>query len=305
MSAASSTPPAIAIETLEKRYGDIRALKGARLTVAPGQIFGLVGPNGSGKTTLIKAICGILKPDRGSVRVLGLDAGHDRYAVRKRLGYMPQTPALYDDLSPAENLQFFGGGFRLPDLNDRLRAVLEFVQLWDRRNDPLFTFSGGMRQRISLACALLHDPELLILDEPTAWVDPALRQDFWDHFSELRSRGRTIFLSTNQMDEAMRCDQVTIILNGKVLVTETPESIHDRGKAKVTLDLSDARRTEEFANYEEELPRLLTEYGLGPQVKRISLKRQTLEEVILSLIGESIAGEEQSTESQSGKQAQP
>ena len=277
---------AIEIEGLGKSYGAIKALDGAGLTVPAGRIFGLVGPNGSGKTTLIKAICGILMPDRGNVAVLGLDAGHDRYAVRKRLGYMPQTPSLYDDLSPTENLRFFGGGFRLPDLQERLRAVLEFVQLWDRRDDPLHTFSGGMRQRISLACALLHDPELLILDEPTAGVDPALRQDFWDHFADLRSRGRTIFLSTNQMDEAMRCDQVAVILGGRVLITETPEAIRGRGKARVMLELDDGRHIEEVANYEEGLPRLLAEYGLSPRIKRISLKRQSLEEVILDLIGE-------------------
>ncbi len=278
---------AIDISGLGKQYGSIHALDGASLTVAPAQVFGLVGPNGSGKSTLIKAICGILKPDRGDVRVLGLDAGHDRYAIRKRLGYMPQTPSLYDDLSPAENLRFFGGGFRVPDLRTRLREVLEFVRLWDRRDDPLYTFSGGMRQRISLACALLHDPELLILDEPTAGVDPALRQDFWDHFAELRSLGRTIFLSTNQMDEAMRCDQVTVILEGKVLITETPETIRSRGSARVTLELDDGgNRIEDMADYEGGLPRLLAEYGLAPRVKRISVHRQSLEEVILNLIDE-------------------
>lgn len=283
----------IEIEDLHKSYGAIRALDGTNLTVAPAQVFGLLGPNGSGKTTLIKAICGILKPDRGNIRVFGLEAGHDRYAVRKRLGYMPQTPSLYDDLSPAENLRFFGGGFRLPDLQERLREVLEFVQLWNRRDDPLYTFSGGMRQRISLACALLHDPELLILDEPTAGVDPALRQDFWEHFTELRSRGRTIFLSTNQMDEAQRCDRIAVVMEGKMLVNETPGTIRGRGKARVTLELEDGQRVEEVADYESALPRLLAEYGLGSQVKRISLKRQSLEEVILDLIGEPQARERQ------------
>jgi len=165
-------------------------------------------------------------------------------------------------LSPAENLRFFGGGFRLPDLQKRLREVLEFVQLWNRRDDPLYTFSGGMRQRISLACALLHDPELLILDEPTAGVDPALRQDFWDHFTELRDRGRTIFLSTNQMDEAQRCDRIAVVLDGKMLVNETPGTIRGRGKARVVLELEDGQRVEEVADYESALPLLLAEYGL-------------------------------------------
>ncbi|MHB8858572.1 MAG: ABC transporter ATP-binding protein [Thermoleophilia bacterium] len=277
---------AIGVEELTKSYGSIQALKGANLEVSPAQVFGLVGPNGSGKTTLIKALCGILKPDSGSVRVLGLRADRDRYAVRKHLGYMPQSPALYEDLSPAENLRFFGGGFHVPDLAARLQTVLEFVQLWERRDDPLYTFSGGMRQRVSLACALLHDPELLLLDEPTAGVDPALRQDFWDHFTELRARGRTIFLSTNQMDEALRCDQVAVILDGRIIITETPEAIRDRGRARVTVELEDGVRSWQVAHYEEELPRLLAEFGLTNRVKKISVRRPSLEEVILELIGE-------------------
>ncbi|MDO8736636.1 MAG: ABC transporter ATP-binding protein [Thermoleophilia bacterium] len=278
------------IQGLSKSYGTIRALDDASLLVAPAQVFGLVGPNGSGKSTIIKALCGILKPDSGSVRVLGLEADRNRHAIRERLGYMPQTPSLYDDLSPAENLRFFGGGFRVPDLDTRLRSVLEFVRLWDRRNDPLYTFSGGMRQRASLACALMHDPELLILDEPTAGVDPALRQNFWDHFAELRSRGRTIFLSTNQMDEALRCDRIAILLNGKILVTETPEAIRSRGKAHITLDVNGGQTSMEVGDYEKELPRILAEYGLGPQVNRISIRRQSLEEVILDLIEEAGPG---------------
>lgn len=281
---------AVEMQGLCKNYGPIKALDEASLLVAPAQIFGLVGPNGSGKSTVIKALCGILKPDSGSVRVLGLEAGRHRYAVRKRLGYMPQTPSLYDDLSPAENLRFFGGGFHVPDLEGRLRSVLEFVRLWDRRNDPLYTFSGGMRQRASLACALMHDPELLILDEPTAGVDPALRQSFWDHFAELRSRGRTIFLSTNQMDEALRCDRIAILLKGRILVAETPEAIQSRGKTRITLDVNGKQTSMEVGDYEKELPRKLAEYGLDPQVGRISIRRQSLEEVILDLIGEGRPG---------------
>ncbi|MEK6536356.1 MAG: ABC transporter ATP-binding protein [Actinomycetota bacterium] len=138
---ADNLEKTIEIEDLHKSHGAIRALDGTNLTVAPARVFGLLGPNGSGKTTLIKAICGILKPDRGNIRVFGLEAGHDRFAVRKRLGYMPQTPSLYDDLSPAENLRFFGGGFHLPDLQKRLREVLEFVQLWNRRGESLSSAS--------------------------------------------------------------------------------------------------------------------------------------------------------------------
>ena len=286
MSSIADPGAAIVIEDLGKRYGAISALDGASLTTVRGQIYGLVGPNGSGKTTLIKAICGLLKPDRGRVEVLGLDAARDRHAVRKHLGYMPQTPSLYDDLSPLENLRFFGGAFRPPDIGERIRETLEFVQLWDRRDDPLHTFSGGMRQRASLACALMHDPELLVLDEPTAGVDPVLRQSFWRRFAELCDKGRTIFLSTNQMDEALRCDHVAVILGGRILVSETPEAIRRRGKTRVTLEIEGKSREVELDGYEEELPRLLEEYGLQKRVGRISLKRQSLEEVILSLLKE-------------------
>ncbi|MHB1390868.1 MAG: ABC transporter ATP-binding protein [Thermoleophilia bacterium] len=276
---------AIQINDLVKRYGHITALDSTNMSAAKGQIFGLVGPNGSGKTTLIKAICGILKPDAGGVKVFGLDADHDRHAVRRRLGYMPQSPSLYDDLSPRENMTFFGGAVHSDDLKDRIRQTLEFVDLWPRRDDPLHTFSGGMRQRASLACALLNDPELLVLDEPTAGVDPTLRQAFWQHFRELTSLGRTVFISTNQMDEAMRCDQVAVIRGGRVLISEAPETIRARGKARIELQLDDGVRREEVANYEEELPRLLAQYGLEPRVKRVTVHRQSLEDVILDLIG--------------------
>lgn len=277
---------AIKVSGLCKSYGDIRALDNTSLEIATGQVYGLVGPNGSGKTTLIKAICGLLEPDRGSVSVLGHDARRQRFAVRRRLGYMPQTPSLYEDLSPVENLRFFGGAHDPDELDERIRGTLELVQLYDRRNDPLHTFSGGMKQRTSLACALLHDPEILILDEPTAGVDPTLRKDFWQHFQDICSRGHTIFLSTNQMDEALRCNRVAVILGGRIIVSETPDTVRSRGTTRVTLELAGGSRTIELADYPAELPALLSRYGLGPEVKRISIKRQSLEDVILSLIEE-------------------
>lgn len=277
---------AIEIDTLVKRFGHIRALDGVTIRAFQGQVFGLVGPNGSGKSTLIKVMCGLLKPDGGASRVLGMDSARERYRVRRRLGYMPQTPSLYDDLSPRENLRFFGRAFGGQDLAGDIRRVLEFVQLWDRRDDPLHTFSGGMRQRASLACAMLHDPELLVLDEPTAGVDPTLRRSFWDHFREHCSQGGTIFLSTNQMDEALHCDRVAVIRGGQLLVTESPQAIRSRGRAVIEVTLAGGARSFEVSNYEEELPRLLSAWGLEEQVQRVSVRRQSLEDVILSLIGE-------------------
>lgn len=276
---------AIRIESLDKSYGAIRALDGASLEVRRGEVFGLVGPNGAGKSTLIKAVCGILKPNAGQVAVLGLDARKDRYRVRQRLGYMPQTPALYEDLSPYENLVFFSSGYSTPDRKDRIRQSLTFVDLWDRRNDPLHTFSGGMKQRTSLACALLRDPELLLLDEPTAGVDPTLKKSFWQHFEKLKGRGSTILLTTNMMDEAVRCDRVAVIREGRILISEEPEAIRSRGRTRITLELANGeRREEEVAAYSEELPRLLADYGLSDAVRHISVRRPDLEEVILSMI---------------------
>ncbi len=286
--AAAGAPAAISVTGLFKSYGSIKALDSASLEVPEGTVYGLVGPNGSGKSTLIKAICGILRPDAGSVSVLGMDAVRERFAIRRRLGYMPQTSSLYEDLSPVENLRFFDGAHAEPGARERIRQTLELVQLWNRRNDPLHTFSGGMRQRASLACALLHDPRLLVLDEPTAGVDPTLRQDFWQHFHDLCRRGRTIFLSTNQMDEAMRCHRVAVIMGGGILVAEAPQTIRDRGTTTVTLELADGRRTFELSDYPVELPRLLTRFGLRPDVRRISVRQQSLEDVILDMI----AGEE-------------
>jgi ABC-2 type transport system ATP-binding protein len=276
---------AIEVSGLSKSYGAIKALDGTSLSVESGRIFGLVGPNGSGKSTLINALCGILKPDAGEVRVLGTDARRDRYALRRRLGYMPQSPALYEDLSPRENLRFFGGARDPEDIEARIRETLELVQLWDRRDDPVHTFSGGMRQRSSLACALLHDPELLILDEPTAGIDPNLKQSFWHHFQRLCGRERTIFLSTNQMDEALHCDRVAVIIRGRILICDTPRAIQDRGQARVVITLADgSEKSVEVGSYQDELPQLLAEYGLARQVNRISVDRQSFEEVILSLI---------------------
>jgi ABC-2 type transport system ATP-binding protein len=277
--------PAIEITGLAKRYGVITALKDANLSAMSGEIFGLVGPNGAGKTTLIKAICGLLKPDAGTARVFGMDTGSQRGEIRRRMGYMPQTPSLYDDLSPSENLRFFGSAFDRTELAERIQRSLEFVQLWDRRDDPLHTFSGGMRQRASLACAMLHDPELLVLDEPTAGVDPTLRLSFWQHFRGLTEAGRTVFLSTNQMDEAMRCDRVAVIRAGRVMISEAPENIRARGHATVEIEADGRTITETVGGYEDELPRLLRSYGLSQAVTRISIRRQSLEDVILAMIG--------------------
>ena len=207
--------PGLEARDVRKRFGRVEALRGLTLRVRTGEIYGLVGPNGSGKTTLIRCLAGLVRPDAGAIAVLGTDP---RTAVGAgRVGYMTQAAALYGELSVEENLRFFAALAGVDDVARRIEATLRTVELLDRRRSVLATLSGGLRQRLSLAAALLHDPALLLLDEPTVGVDPALRRDFWAHFRSLASRGVTILVSSHVMDEAARCDRLGLISEGRVL----------------------------------------------------------------------------------------
>ncbi|HCW51196.1 MAG TPA: ABC transporter ATP-binding protein [Clostridiales bacterium] len=219
----------VAAEGLFKTFGRTRALHGLSLTVRRGEKYGLVGPNGSGKTTLIRAVVGLIVPDSGTVKVFGERV--PSAGVSKRVGYMTQSAALYEDLTVRENLRFFarlfgtGTGRRL---SARVEETLELVDLVDRGDSPVRTLSGGMRQRASLAAALIHEPELLLLDEPTVGVDPELRRALWDHFDRLNAQGRTFIISTHIMDEAERCDRVGFLRAGRLIAEGTPRSLRER-----------------------------------------------------------------------------
>ena len=214
---AAVTQPGAAIDAhdVRKSFGAIEALRGLSVTVRIGEIYGLLGPNGSGKTTFIRCVAGLVRSDSGALEVLG-QAPRDAVATG-RIGYMTQAAALYTELSVEENLHFFAALLGLHDVDRRIEEVLRTVDLLDRRRSVVGTLSGGMRQRISLATALLHDPQLLLLDEPTVGVDPALRRAFWDHFRALAQRGVTILVSSHVMDEAARCDRLGLIRDGRVL----------------------------------------------------------------------------------------
>ena len=219
--------PAIEVQGVVKRFGALRALDGVELRVRRGEVYGLLGPNGSGKTTLIRCLVGLVRPDAGTVRVLGrrmpdLD-------VLGRVGYMTQAAALYPDLSVAENLRFFaaisGAG------RSRLDDALRFVDLEERRDSVVATLSGGMRTRASLACALVHRPELLLLDEPTVGVDPQLRVQLWDRFRAMTADGATIVVSSHVMDEAERCDRLGLIRFGRLLAEGTAAELRVRARS--------------------------------------------------------------------------
>lgn len=275
---------AIQAKGIEKRYGHIRALRGVDLSVAAGQIFGLIGANGAGKSTFIKLLVGASKSDAGELRVLGLQPRKNKSELRQQIGYMPQSPALYDDLTAAENLRFFGQAHHLDNLKQQVKNTLEFIELSQRADDPVSTLSGGMKQRVSLACALVHQPRLLLLDEPTAGVDLKLRSAFWKHFKELAARGTTILVSTHQMDEAVHCDQLAIINEGNILATDTPQGLLQRGRAEVRIWHEGNSETHSLQNYPTDLPKELQAYGLGRNVERIELEANTLERIVLEMI---------------------
>jgi ABC-2 type transport system ATP-binding protein len=204
----SAQPVAVSVDSLVKAFGSIRALDGVSLTVRNGEIYGLLGPNGAGKTTLIRSLVGLITADAGTVTVLGHRLP-DR-GVLAEVGYMPQSPALYADLTVEENVRFFAA---VHDLERHAAAqstadALELVDLSSRRRSVVATLSGGMRQRVSLACALVHRPRLLLLDEPTVGVDPQLRAELWQRFTRMSGEGTTIIVSSHVMDEAERCGRL-------------------------------------------------------------------------------------------------
>lgn len=284
--APTATGWAIEAHDVRKRYGRAVALDGISISVARGELFGLLGANGAGKTTFIKILAGAARATGGTARVLGLDPATEAPALRRQLGYMPQAAALYEDLSPRDNVRFFAEPHVVPSLGRRVDEVLEFTDLRAREREPVYRFSGGMKQRVSLACALVHRPDILFLDEPTAGVDPRLREMFWRHFRDLAAAGVTIFLSTHLMDEALLCDRLAIVRDGALLACDTPRSLLARGVTRVSIWRGGDVRREAVADVATRLPQLLRPDGLDPDVTRIDLDADTLETIVLRMIEE-------------------
>lgn len=226
--------PTYAVETkgLSKRYGSFAALDSLDLKIEQGTVHGLLGPNGAGKTTAIKILCGLIRPSGGEGYVLGRKVP-DR-SVLPRVGYMPQETALYLDLTVHGNLRLYGQvyGLSAARIAEREKELLDFVALSRWRDSPVSNLSGGMRHRVSLACSMIHEPDVLFLDEPTVGVDPELRASFWEFFDLLKQRGVTIVLTTHYMDEAQHCDRIALLRQGRILAEGAPaEVIRSTGAA--------------------------------------------------------------------------
>jgi ABC-2 type transport system ATP-binding protein len=197
---------------------------------------------------------------------------------------MPQAPALYEDLSPRENLRFFGRPHGPPELERRIDEVLDFIDLRSRQRDPVYQFSGGMKQRVSLACALIHRPDILFLVEPTAGVDPRLREAFWNHFRALAGAGATLLVSTHQMDEVLHCDRIAVMHDGRLLFCDAPGNLRRLGRTQIRVWRGSQVESTTVDDYTEQLPALLKRYNLDPVVSRIEIEEDPLEKIVLRLV---------------------
>ena len=225
MANSMTSEPAIAVHGLTKRFGDRTVVDSVDLTVATGRICGFLGPNGSGKTTTLRLICGLLHPDAGEGRVLGLDLRHDRHRIKRQIGYMTQRFGLFGDLTIRENLAFVARVYALDHRLARIDRALEQLGLATRANQLAGNLSGGWKQRLALAVCILHEPRILLLDEPTAGVDPQSRREFWDQIHALSKDGITVLVSTHYMDEAERCHEIAYIAYGVMLARGTSEQV--------------------------------------------------------------------------------
>lgn len=218
----------IDVSGLTKAYGSHIVVNNVSLQVAKGRIFGFLGPNGSGKTTTIRLLCGLLTPDKGQGTCLGFDIRTEQKAIKRRLGYMTQHFSLYGDLTVRENLNFTAGVFSVPDATRRVNEMIAQFGLGDYEDHLVETLSGGWKQRAALAACILHEPELLLLDEPTAGVDPKARRDFWVEIHRLAASGITVLVSTHYMDEAERCHDLGFIFDGQIIARGTVEDLLER-----------------------------------------------------------------------------
>ncbi|GAA1879028.1 ATP-binding cassette domain-containing protein [Actinomadura bangladeshensis] len=308
--------PAVEVDGLIKKFGDVEAVRGIDFTVRPGEIFGFLGPNGAGKSTTINMLCTLLRPSGGTARVAGRDVVTERDTVRRNIGLVFQDPTLDGYLSGEQNLRFHAELYGVPRAvtGDRIRQVLEMVNLWDRRGDLVQTFSGGMKRRLEIARGLLHSPRVLFLDEPTVGLDPQTRASIWEYIRRLqRAEEITIFMTTHYMDEAEFCERIAIMDSGRIVALDTPEALkagvgEDRIRIRTDDDeaaiaaigdrfglaavVSEGAVTFSVASGEAFVPRLFAE--LGVPIRSVNVARPSLDDVFMSFTGSTIRDAEAS-----------
>jgi ABC-2 type transport system ATP-binding protein len=308
--------PAVAVEGLVKRYGELEAVRGIDLAVAAGETFGFLGPNGAGKSTTINMLCTLVRPSAGSARVAGHDIVRERDDVRRNIGLVFQDTTLDGYLSAEQNLRLHAELYGVPReaVTERLQQVMEMVGLWERRASLVMTFSGGMKRRLEIARGLLHSPRVLFLDEPTVGLDPQTRSSIWSYISELkRDEDITIFLTTHYMDEAEYCDRIAIMDRGTIVALDTPAALKASvGKDRVQIQTPDEQaaiaalreRFEIEATVaegavtfgvpagEQFVPRLFAE--LGQPIQSVNVSRPSLDDVFMSYTGTTIRDAEES-----------
>lgn len=272
---------------LGRSYGRIRALDDVDVALEAGEIVGLLGPSGAGKTTLVRTLALLQRPDAGSLALFDepVERGNLQ-RLRRRIGYMPQTYALYEELSARVNVGFFGRGVPAPKVD----ALLDFLGLAGRSRDAVATMSGGMKQRVSLACALVTSPRLLLLDEPTAGIDPLLRERFWHEFQRLRDDGASLLVSTHQIDEAVHCDRLLIVREGRLVADVRPDDLMRRAGTSVRVTRTDG--SEDVRRFEPDGGGELVAWlrGLDERaMERVDVRNDTLEAIIIALMTEDAA----------------
>jgi ABC-2 type transport system ATP-binding protein len=308
---------AIEVRDLRKSFGEIEAVRGVSFEVAVGEVFGFLGPNGAGKTTTINMLCTLAKPSGGAAFVAGHDAVRERDDVRRHIGLVFQDQTLDGYLTAAQNLRLHAElyGVESALVPARMEQVLRMVDLWERRDATVMTFSGGMRRRLEIARGLMHSPRVLFLDEPTIGLDPQTRSSIWRYIGELKEREEiTIFMTTHYMDEAEFCDRIAIMDHGRIVALDTPEALKaEVGADRVTIRTEDdeaaiAALAERFdieakvsegavvffvTSGEEFVPRLFADLGVA--IKAVSVSRPTLDDVFMSYTGNTIRDAEENT----------
>jgi ABC-2 type transport system ATP-binding protein len=307
---STSTPPAIEVQDLARSFGAIDAVRGVSFSVPPGEVFGFLGPNGAGKSTTIKMLCTLLKPTSGTARVSGFDVTTKRDDVRRRIGLVFQDPTLDGYLTADQNLRVHADlyGIEPGAVPGRMDQMLEMVDLADRRDSPVMTFSGGMKRRLEIARGLMHSPRVLFLDEPTIGLDPQTRSSIWSYIRALQeTEGTTIFMTTHYMEEAEFCDRIAIMDRGEIVVLDTPEALKAGvGADRVVLGTADddaviAALHERFGidaavaegevtfhveSGEAFVPRLFAELGVG--ITSVAVSRPSLDDVFIRHTGSTI-----------------